>query len=112
MLAVGRSKWFGGDGPEKDRLVFVDDLTGQPLSRERLEGFIKRVAKAAGIRSIRVHGTNHTCITHALRNGVAIDQVSEQVGTSVNVLIKHYRHALLEGKKRALQKFELMYGGA
>jgi integrase len=53
----------------------------------------RRFAKK-GVRPLKFHCTRHTFITRALEAGKPVKRVSEWVGATPAVILKHYSHIL------------------
>jgi integrase len=69
-----------GVTPARD-WVFVTSQ-GTPIHPDNVERTLKRLAKQAGIRSIRVHDLRHTYASLARRQGVSLEIVSQKLGHS------------------------------
>lgn len=75
---------FGEEPPPKDALVFVT-VIGAALNRLQVDRMIKRVARAAGIRSwahLSPHSMRHTCATLMFDAGVPLHVVQAFLGHS------------------------------
>ena len=84
--------------PEVPPWIFCS-TQGTPLEANlgRLWERVRRRAKAAGIRPLKLHSTRHTFATHALRAGKSIRWVAAQLGHADPALtLRVYAHALRE----------------
>ena len=80
-----------GVTPERD-WVFTT-VNGTPIHPDNVERTLKRFAKRAGVRSIRVHDLRHTYASLARRQGVSLEIVSEKLGHSrASFTVDVYRH--------------------
>lgn len=74
--------------------VFVTE-DGRPLHPERLSTVFEGHVRRAGLRSIRLHDTRHTCASIALQAGEHTEVVSKWLGhSSVSVTQDIYQHVL------------------
>jgi integrase len=69
-----------GVQPTRD-WVFMT-LSGTPIHPDNLDRSLKRLAKHANVRVIRVHDLRHTYTSLARRQGVALEIISEKLGHS------------------------------
>ena len=69
---------------------------GRPLQINNLgEREYRRLIKKAGVGPIKFHGLRHTCATLALKQGVHVKVVSEQLGhKNIEITLNRYAHAL------------------
>ena len=57
---------------------------------------LRKVALKKKVRPLEFHCTRHTFITWALEAGTPAKRVSEWVGATVEVIERHYAHAIPE----------------
>ena len=69
-------------GVEPTRDWVFTSLKGTPIHPDNLDRSLKRLAKHAKVRIIRVHDLRHTYASLARRQGVALEVVSEKLGHS------------------------------
>jgi integrase len=69
-----------GIQPTRD-WVFMT-LAGTPIHPDNLDRSLKRLAKHANVRIIRIHDLRHTYTSLARRQGVALEIISEKLGHS------------------------------
>jgi len=90
-------------------LVFAKETgsaLGDPLQMNNLgQREFARLAKEAGVRSIKFHGLRHTSATLALNAGVPVKVVSHRLGHGrTEVTMNIYAHALPSAQKEAAAK--------
>lgn len=84
--------------------VFTDEL-GRPLHPQRVTVVFKRLAKSAGLPSIRLHDLRHTAATLALSAGVHPKVVSERLGhANIGITLDTYSHVLASLHAEAADK--------
>lgn len=73
-------------------LVFTDER-GQALHPQRITKSFERLAKAAGLPVLHLHGLRHGHATRGLENGVSLKVMSERLGhSSIRVTGDVYSH--------------------
>jgi integrase len=60
----------------------MSTLAGTPIHPDNLDRSLKRLAKHANVRIIRVHDLRHTYTSLARRQGVALEIISEKLSHS------------------------------
>jgi integrase len=108
--ATERLAW----GPEYQatELVFTWE-NGAPLHPDLVTRTFKRLAKAAGLRPIVVHGLRHSYASAALEAGVDIKIVSGRLGhSSISITGDLYQHVRREVDQRAADQVAALILGA
>lgn len=83
------------------------DAPVEPRSYQKL---FKRILKDAKVKDRKFHTIRHTFATRALELGVDIKTLSEILGHSnVSITLNIYAHSLMEQKKLAMDKFNVMH---
>ena len=78
-----------------------------PTTPERVGVFMRRVLKAAGLRTIRPHDLRHTYATLAIKAGVDILAVSRQLRhASIAITADVYAHAVPGANRAAADVME------
>lgn len=72
----------------------VGDAKGQcwAWTSEAIKEALGRLRKKTGIKRLMAYSFRHTFAVVALRSGVRIERLAEIMGTSVQMIIKHYGH--------------------
>lgn len=82
----------------------------KPFEPRVYQKLYKRILKEAGIKDRKFHAIRHTFATRALEVGVDIKTLSEILGHSnVTITLNIYAHSLMEHKKAAIEKLNLMH---
>ena len=96
---------LGRPMPSADALVF-SDLDGGPIHPGRVSRVHHRVAKAAGLESVRLHDLRHTYVTLMLASGVDLRVAAGLVGhASVSITGDRYAHPAREMEVKAVERF-------
>lgn len=115
-LAAGPA-WRGDPAPDEPDwadvdLVFTDDL-GLRLLPTKTSSRFTRLARAAKLPGIGVHGLRHTYATAAIRAGVAPDIVAARLGhADVATTLRLYSHVLEGDDQRAADRVAAAIFGA
>lgn len=64
----------------EDRDLVVAKENGSPIRLHSFSQMFERILSSSGVRSIRLHDLRHTHATLALKAGVPVKVVSEQLG--------------------------------
>lgn len=89
---------------------FVLSNKNTPFEPRVYQKLYKRILKEAGIKDRKFHAIRHTFATRALEVGVDIKTLSEILGHSnVTITLNIYAHSLMEQKKAAIEKLNLMH---
>ena len=80
--------------------VFVDEL-GEPYRPELISRTFTRLAKAAGVRRIRLHDLRHTAATLMIANGIDSKVVAEILGHSSDTITRSIYLHVLPGQTEA-----------
>ena len=75
--------------------LVVTTSSGRPLDAANLRRRVRLVGKAAGIDwspALRPYELRHTAASLLVESGLALEEVADLLGHSVEVLIDHYRH--------------------
>ena len=89
-----RDSFKNGRGGHVD-LLFVDpeERDGSPYSQRKVQGFMKKVCKKAGIRKRNPHDLRHTYASILLMSGKSPAYVQEQLGhSSISITCDVYGH--------------------
>jgi integrase len=79
----------------------ISDLNGERMNEHRIRRIHKRVCKAAGVKSIRIHDLRHTYASHYIMNGGSLAELQGLLGhSSPNMTLKyaHLAPGFLESK--------------
>lgn len=98
--------------PQKENCaaLFFLSNTLTPLDPRSLQKFYMKMLKAIGVQYRKFHTIRHTFATRALEMGVDVKTLSDLLGhASVTNTLNIYTHSLLEQKKRAIAKLNVMH---
>lgn len=74
--------------------VFTNEI-GDPIRPGSIGQAFRRLAQAADVRLIRLHGLRHTHASHLLMAGINVKVVSERLGhASVSCTLDTYGHVM------------------
>jgi len=79
---------------QSDWLFPAPTTRKEPWRDDKYQQAWATVRKAAKVRPLGTHAWRHTFITLALENGRSPGEISEHVGTSVEMIFRRYAHAL------------------
>ena len=84
-------KWLAVEVTDETPL-FLNPMTGKALHQETFRGHWKNVLKYAGLegKGYTLYSLRSTHITFQLLNGVSVDDVSRNLGTSSEMIRRHY----------------------
>ena len=89
---------------------FILSNKNTPFEPRVYQKLYKRILKETGIKDRKFHAIRHTFATRALEVGVDIKTLSEILGHSnVTITLNIYAHSLMEQKKAAIEKLNLMH---
>ncbi len=95
-----------GAKQSRDGYVFCH-ADGKPWTPSGVSSVFKRVAKAAGFTTMRLHDLRHTHATILLRLGVNPKVVSDRLGhEDVGLYLRTYAHALPSIQREAMDLYE------
>ena len=85
--------------------LFLNPMTGKSLHQETFRGHWKKVIKLAGLegKGYTLYSLRSTHITFQLLNGVSVEDVARNLGTSSEMISKHY-----DGVSNILKSDELL----
>ena len=95
-------------------LIFArtDTTIGTPLTPHMVYRHLEAVCKAAGVKSISVHGLRHTCATLLLAAGVPPHVVQRRLGhKKVEITLGTYAHVLPSQQADAASKLAMLLHG-
>jgi len=85
------------------------DTLGDPIQVNHLDREFKKLAHAAGVRRIKLHGLRHTSATLLLQAGVPPHVVQQRLGhRSIAITLGVYAHALPAMQQDAAAKLAAM----
>jgi integrase len=88
------------------------DTLGDPLQVNHLDREFKKLARAAGVRQIKLHGLRHTSATLLLQAGVPAHVVQQRLGhRSIAITLGVYAHALPAMQQEAAAKLGALLHG-
>jgi integrase len=89
---------------------FILSNKNTPFEPRVYQKLYKRILKDTGIKDRKFHAIRHTFATRALEVGVDIKTLSEILGHSnVTITLNIYAHSLMEQKKAAIEKLNMMH---
>lgn len=101
--------WKAHGGLGEVRSWVVTEPDGAVLHPDTLFGRFARVAKAAGVPAIGLHGARHTYATMALESRIRLDIVSHQLGhSSAATTANIYAHVLEEAATEAAEHMGML----
>lgn len=84
--------------------VFTNEL-GERITPMAATKAFRRVAKAAGISTMRLHDTRHTVASHLIGDGTDVRTVAGVLGhESANITLSTYSHLLEDATKKATDR--------
>ncbi len=99
LLSRRRRETLAHGWPEIPELVFCSE-TGGPLDERNVTRSwyrVRRLAKAKGVRPLRLHDARHTFASHALAAGKSVRWVASQLGHArPELTLRVYAHAMRE----------------
>ena len=97
-------KWLAV-GTNDETPLFLNPQTGKPLHTETFRGHFKNVIRYAGLENKKytLYSLRSGHITMQLLNGVSVDDISRNLGTSREMISKHY-----DGVANILKSDELL----
>ena len=99
-----------GLGLAADDLVFTS-VDGTPLHPDWFGRTFTRLARAAGLPTIRLHDLRHSFATLALDAGVKVWDVSDILGhANISITLDLYRHAVPDTQAEATVKVAALVG--
>jgi integrase len=88
--------------------VFCDNDTGKPIQRDRYYNNWKYLIKKIGFDKVRrdnsFYPLRHSYCTWRLQRGVDVFDLSKNMGTSIQMIQKHYEHVIMEMTGESLVK--------
>ena len=99
-----RERLAAGEAWEDSGQMFTDEL-GRPLHPEFVSRRFRELAAAAGLPVIKFHAARHTAATLALKVGVDVKIVAEQLGHSTTRITQDlYQHVRLQVHQDSAEK--------
>ncbi len=81
-----------------------------PMEPRACQKLFKKILTSAGVKDRKFHAIRHTFATRALECGVDIKTLSEILGhSSVSITLNIYAHSLMEQKKIAIDKLNVLH---
>ncbi len=88
--------------------IFTDNDTGEPILRDRYYTNCRFLIKSIGFDKVRrdnsFYPLRHSYCAWRLQRGVEILSLSKNMGTSIQMIQKHYEHVIMEMKGKDLVK--------
>ncbi len=92
----------------KDFYIFSGN--DEPIDPRTYQNFYRKILEKSDLPVRKFHAIRHTFATRALELGIDVKTLSEILGHSnVSITLNIYAHSLMEHKKTAIEKFNLLY---
>jgi integrase len=89
---------------------FILSNSSIPFDPRTIQRYYDRLLSRAGVSHRKFHAIRHTFATRALEIGIDIKTVSEILGhSSITTTLNTYAHSLLEQKRLAISKMNLLH---
>lgn len=95
---------------EENENVYILSGTNTPIDPRKIQKLYKDLLNESHLPDRKFHAIRHTFATRGLELGVDIKTLSEILGhSSVSITLNIYAHSLVEQKKVAIEKYNIMY---